>query len=146
MNKKKKIFDFLVYILIFIFVFGFIIYIGRHSAFGKFVSSVENKTFDIRQNIILARKKNNNEIVLITVDDPSYEYITEKFGTWPVPRAFWAKLINGLEIAKPKFIVFDLLFTKRLEAPDKGDKELIEAVKNPTSPVFKLPTKISLGV
>ena len=130
MNKKKKIFDFLVYILIFIFVFGFIIYIGRRSAFGKFVSSVENKTFDIRQNIILARKKNNNEIVIITVDDPSYEYITEKFGTWPVPRAFWAKLINGLEIAKPKFIVFDLLFTKRLEAPDKGDKELIEAVKN----------------
>lgn len=65
MNKKKKIFDFLVYILIFIFVFGFIIYIGRHSAFGKFVSSVENKTFDIRQNIILARKKITMRLCLL---------------------------------------------------------------------------------
>lgn len=130
MNKKKKIFDFLVYVLIFVFVFGFIIYTGRHSAFGKFVSGVENKAFDTRQNLILSRKQNNDKIVIIAVDDPSYEYITENFGTWPAPRSFWAKLINGLEVANPKFIAFDLLFAKRLETQDKGDLELIEAVKN----------------
>lgn len=130
MNKKKQVFDIVVYVLMFLVVFGFLIYAGRFNAFGKFVGSMEFKTFDIRQNLILPHKENNNDIVIIAVDDPSYEYITEKFGTWPVPRSFWAKLINGLEVANPKFIAFDLLFTKRLGALDEGDLKLIEAVKN----------------
>ena len=58
------------------------------------------------------------------------EYIVEKFGTWPVPRDFWANLIKGLEVVNPKFIAFDLLFTKHRNALEKGDKELIEAVRN----------------
>lgn len=130
MNKKKKILDIFVYSLMFILVFGFLLYAGRFNAFGKFVGGMEFKTFDIRQNLILPHKKNNKDIVIIAVDDPSYEYITENFGTWPVPRSFWAKLINGLEKASPEFIAFDLLFTKRLGALDEGDLKLIEAVKN----------------
>ena len=128
MNKKK--FDFFIYAFIFVFVFAAIIYAGKFYAFGKFVMGVECKTFDIRQNIILPHKKNNSDIVIISVDDPSYEYIVEKFGTWPVPRDFWANLIKGLEVVNPKFIAFDLLFTKHLNALEKGDKELIEAVRN----------------
>ena len=130
MNKKKKILDIFVYSLMFILVFGFLLYAGRFNAFGKFVGGMEFKTFDIRQNLILPHKKNNKDIVIIAVDDPSYEYITEKFGTWPVPRSFWAKLINGLEKASPEFIAFDLLFTKRLGALDEGDLKLIEAQQN----------------
>lgn len=128
MNKKKI--DFIVYLLGFIFVFALIVYAGKFYTIGKFIMGVEYKTFDIRQNIILPHKKNNNDIIIIAVDDPSYEYIVEKFGTWPVPRGFWAKLINGLEVANPKFIAFDLLFTKRLDALEKGDLELVQAVKN----------------
>ncbi len=128
MNKKKI--DFIVYLLGFILVFALIVYAGKFYTIGKFIMGVEYKTFDIRQNIILPHKKNNNDIIIIAVDDPSYEYIVEKFGTWPVPRGFWAKLINGLEVANPKFIAFDLLFTKRLDALEKGDLELVQAVKN----------------
>lgn len=130
MNKKKQILDIVVYTLMFILVFGFLLYAGRFNAFGKFVTGVEYKTFDIRQNLILPHKKNNKDIVIIAVDDPSYEYITENFGTWPVPRSFWAKLIEGLEVANPRFIAFDLLFTKRLGALNEGDLKLIKAVKD----------------
>ena len=127
MNKKK--YDFIIYALVFIFVFVSIIYAGKFNAFGKLIMGIEYKTFDIRQNIILPHKENNKNIVIIAVDDQSYEYITEKFGTWPVPRGFWAKLINGLEQANPKFIAFDLLFTKRLGALDEGDLKLVKAVE-----------------
>lgn len=130
MNKKKKIFDVVIYFLMFALVFGFLIYAGRFNAFGKFLGGVEFKTFDIRQNLILKGKKNNKDIVIIAVDDPSYEYITEKYGTWPVPRSFWANLIKGLEVANPKYIAFDLLFTKRLGDLSQGDAALIEAIKN----------------
>lgn len=112
----------------FLLVFGFLIYAGRFNAFGKFIAAIEYKTFDIRQNIILPHKESDKDIVIIAVDDPSYEYIAENFGTWPVPRSFWAKLIKGLEVANPKLIAFDLLFTKRLGALDEGDRALIEAV------------------
>ena len=128
MNKKK--FDFIVYALIFILVFVAVIYAGKFYTFGKFIMGVEYKTFDIRQNIILPHKENNNNIIIIAVDDPSYEYITENFGTWPVPRDFWAKIINGLQQANPKFIAFDLLFTKRLGTLENGDLQLIKAVKD----------------
>ena len=127
MNKKK--YDFIIYALVFIFVFVSIIYAGKFNAFGKLIMGIEYKTFDIRQNIILPHKESNKDIVIIAVDDQSYEYITEKFGTWPVPRGFWAKLINGLELANPKFIAFDLLFTKRLGALDEGDLKLVKAVE-----------------
>ncbi len=127
MNKKK--YDFIIYALVFILVFVSIIYAGKFNAFGKLIMGIEYKTFDIRQNIILPRKESNKDIVIIAVDDQSYEYITEKFGTWPVPRGFWAKLINGLELANPKFIAFDLLFTKRLGALDEGDLKLVKAVE-----------------
>ena len=127
MNKKK--YDFIIYALVFIFVFVSIIYAGKFNAFGKLIMGIEYKTFDIRQNIILPHKESNKDIVIIAVDDQSYEYITEKFGTWPVPSGFWAKLINGLELANPKFIAFDLLFTKRLGALDEGDLKLVKAVE-----------------
>ena len=63
MNKKK--FDFIVYALIFILVFVAVIYAGKFYTFGKFIMGVEYKTFDIRQNIILPHKENNNNIIII---------------------------------------------------------------------------------
>lgn len=62
------------------------------------------------------------------MDDESYEYIVDKFGSWPVPRVFWADLITNLEPARPNMLVFDLLFLKRFTADGDSDFELIDAV------------------
>ena len=130
MNKKKKILNGLVYVLVFVLIFSSIVFAGRFKSFGKFMFGVEQKTFDIRQNIIKGTKTPNKDIVIIAIDDPSYEYVLDNFGSWPISRGFWAHLINSLEQANPKFIVFDLLFTKRMISNDMGDEKLIEAVKN----------------
>lgn len=129
-KKKKKILENALYVLIFAVVFVALLLAGRFKAFGEFVSSVEYRTFDIRQNWTVPSRQARGDIVIIAIDDPSYEYIMDNFGTWPLSRGYWANLINKLQPVNPKFIVFDLLFTKKMGAMDDGDRALVEAVKN----------------
>ena len=72
-----------------------------------FLLEVENKTFDFRQQIISQYKKANKDIVILAVDDSSYEYIVSTYGAWPAPRDFWAHISDGIEKANPKAIAFD---------------------------------------
>ena len=93
--------------------------------------SMENKTFDLRQILLVnsGYKKPNKDIVLIVVDDASYEYLLEKYGEWPPPRDMYAKLIDHLEKQKPSVIAFDLMFIKSLKSKSNADAQLVEAMK-----------------
>jgi diguanylate cyclase (GGDEF)-like protein len=82
----------------------------------------------LRQRILLQYKQHNEDIVIIAVDDPSYEYITEKFGAWPTPRSFWADMINETRKSNIRIIAFDLLFLKRFSNEVESDNRLINAV------------------
>lgn len=93
-----------------------------------FLGEMENKTFDVRQNVISKYKNHNKDIVILSVDDPSYEYIVSTNGAWPAPRDFWANLANGIEKVKPKAIIFDLLFVQNFKAFGNTDKALIDSV------------------
>ncbi len=125
---KKKNWIKLGYILASIFVFCAFLYLVQIPSFLGFLSSVENKTFDLRQSVVSKYRKISDKIVIIAVDDASYEYIVDKYGSWPVPRAFWAKLITNLEPSGPNELIFDLLFLKRFTADGNSDGELINAV------------------
>lgn len=108
--------------------FAVLIYLFEIFSLGEFLAEVENKTFDLRQQITSKYKKPNKDIVILSVDDPSYEHIVSTYGAWPAPRDFWAKLANGIEKANPKAIIFDLLFVQNFKAFGNTDKALIEAV------------------
>ena len=125
---NKKIWIRAAYILTTVLVFGVFLYLVSLPSFRSFVAEIENKTFDLRQNITSKYAHPSDKITIIEVDDESYEYIVDKFGSWPVPRVFWADLITNLEPSKPNMLVFDLLFLKRFTADGDSDFELIEAV------------------
>lgn len=116
------------YILTTVLIFGVFLYLSLLPSFRSFVSEIENKTFDLRQGITSKYISPSDKITIIDVDDESYEYIVDKFGSWPVPRVFWADLITNLEPARPNMLVFDLLFLKRFTADGDSDFELIDAV------------------
>lgn len=116
------------YILTTVLIFGVFLYLSLLPSFRSFVSEIENKTFDLRQGITSKYISPSDKITIIDVDDESYEYIVDKFGSWPVPRVFWADLITNLEPARPNMLVFDLLFLKRFTADGDSDFELINAV------------------
>lgn len=94
------------------------------------INLMENKTFDIRQKIIAKDKQVNKDIIIITVDDPSYEYLVETYGDWPIPRNVYAEILDYIQAQNPKFVLFDLLFIKSLNRVANSDKKLVEGFKN----------------
>lgn len=98
---------------------------------NEFLSAMENKSFDLRQSLLAQSKfkKTNKDIVLITIDDASYEYLLEKYGEWPIPRDVYANLINYVEKQNPNSIAFDLMFVKSIKSKNQADLALVNAMK-----------------
>ncbi|MCQ2754120.1 MAG: diguanylate cyclase [bacterium] len=96
----------------------------------SFFEVAENRSFDYRQSIRVLHKQPvpNKDIVILAIDDASFEYLWDKYGEWPIPRNVYADIINHLEKSKPQAIIFDLMFIKSMRASESSDKELIEAM------------------
>ncbi len=99
---------------------------------NDFFTLIENRTFDWRQILLTnsGHKKVNDDIVIITVDDASFEYLLEKYGEWPIPRDVYANLINYLEKQKPRTIAFDFMFVKSMKSRHEADLALSKAINN----------------
>ena len=115
--------------LIIFAIFAFLII--KNANLTSFINSVENRTFDLRQNILInnGAKKASDDIVIVAIDDASYEYILDNYGEWPLPRDVYAKIVNYLESKNPRAIAFDLLFVKSLKSKNQSDEALVKAFK-----------------
>ena len=126
---KEKLIKNIQFSFVIIIVAAILIFLFRLFDIKGFLAEVENKTFDLRQQVISKYKEHNKDIVILTVDDPGYEYIVSTYGAWPAPRDFWAKLAEGIEKVNPRAIVFDLLFVQNFKAYGNTDKALSNVIK-----------------
>lgn len=118
--------------ILWILILGFLIIFGlKNGNYKTFISSMENRSFDIRQDYISSAglRKHNNNIIIIAIDDASYEYILEKYGEWPLDRSVYAKLTDYIESQSPKSIAFDLMFVKSIKSSSNSDEALIDIFK-----------------
>ena len=74
-------------------------------------------------------KKASKDIVIVAIDDATYEYILDTYGEWPLPRDIYADMINYLEKQSPRAIAFDLMFVKSIKSKNLADEMLINAFK-----------------
>lgn len=113
--------------LFFFALFAFIIL--KNANLASFVDTVENRTFDLRQSILIneGAKKPSEDIVIVAIDDATYEYILDNYGEWPLPRDTYTKVINYLEQQSPRSIVFDLMFVKSIKSSNGADEMLINS-------------------
>lgn len=113
--------------LFFFALFAFIIL--KNANLASFVDTVENRTFDLRQSILIneGAKNPSEDIVIVAIDDATYEYILDNYGEWPLPRDTYAKVINYLEQQSPRSIVFDLMFVKSIKSSNGADEMLINS-------------------
>ena len=66
-----------------LFVFSFVAFFILKSAnLSTFVDSVENRSFDLRQAILInnGAKEINPDIMIVAIDDATYEYILDNYG------------------------------------------------------------------
>lgn len=113
-------------------MFCLVIFVSLRSAnFNAFIDVIENRTFDLRQNVMINNKAKsvNKNIVIVAVDDASYEYILDKYGEWPLSRDIYAKLVDYIEAQKPQSIAFDLMFVKSLKSNPEADNALVNSFK-----------------
>ena len=129
-EENKKRLTYVLYAFIIFALFGFLIWLGHFCAFQDFITKIEQSSFDLRQTILSKYKKTNKDIVILSVDDASYEYIMDKYGSWPISRKIWADTINFVEHAKPKNIIMDLLFVKANLNDIDSDNALVNSIKN----------------
>lgn len=115
--------------LIIFTIFAFLIV--KSTNLSAFIDTVENRTFDLRQSILISNgsKQASKDIVIVAIDDATYEYILDNYGEWPLPRDTYANIINYLEKQNPHSIVFDLMFVKSLKSVNQADEALVNTFK-----------------
>jgi adenylate cyclase len=78
-----------------------------------FAEVVELKTYDRRMRYAASRAPANPEIVLVTIDEESLRGLEPLVGRWPWPRLVHAQVLNFLARARPRAILYDVLFTEQ---------------------------------
>jgi CHASE2 domain-containing sensor protein/signal transduction histidine kinase len=78
----------------------------------------------------VSRPAADKDILLIRIDDPSLKAI----GIWPWPRNTHARLIEKLQVAKPRSITLDVLLSEAGETA--GDDALAAAMQGGPAPVL----------
>lgn len=119
----------LLYVLCSIALTLTVFYGFTHSGLDAFIDGIENKTFDLRQSVISKHKTASKDIVIITIDDASYEYALDNIGEWPLPRGLYANLVEFVEKQNPRMIAFDMLFVKSAKNNATEDKKLAAVFK-----------------
>lgn len=98
---------------------------------SDFIDVIESRTFDLRQNVLINNhaKAHNDNIVIVAIDDASYEYILDNYGEWPLTRDVYAKLVDCLEAQHPQSVAFDLMFVKSMKSLPQADLALVNSFK-----------------
>lgn len=126
--KNKTFIKYLLYSIYILITVGLLFSLLRQNDIRNFFSTIENKTFDVRQSILSPYKKVNKDIVILSVDEESYEYLLGKYGEWPISRSIYADIITYLEKQKPSAIAFDLMFVKSLKSSNDADNKLAKNI------------------
>lgn len=165
---KTKWFTFATYILLVAatLLIGYILLQNNNSlknVIWSFFEVAESRTFDYRQSLRVMHKQPtpNKDIVVLAIDDASFEMLWDKYGEWPIPREVFGNVINYMEKDKPQAIIFDLMFIKSMKSAASSDKVLIDAMNkynniytsmnfdNQTSDIrtpMELPERLSIDV
>ena len=126
--KDKTFLKYLLYTIYILITTGVLFILINNPYIRNFFSTIENKTFDVRQSILSPYKKVNKDIVIISVDEESYEYLLGKYGEWPISRNIYADIVSYLEKQKPSAVAFDLMFVKSLKSSNNADKKLADNI------------------
>ena len=99
--------------------------------FREFVSIIEDKTFDIRQSVLVQEhyRQSSDSIVIVAIDDATYEYMLNVYGEWPMPRSVYVKMLDYIESQSPRSVIFDMMFVKSASNTNQEDTMLSDAFK-----------------
>jgi adenylate cyclase len=106
---------------------------------------MENRAFDERTRWTARPKKADTRIVIIDIDNASFDALQEKLGRWPWPRQVWTEVIRYVSKGQPAAIVFDAAFTGEQKDAPVMDDDFARVMRNSGKTVLGfsfLPTEL----
>jgi adenylate cyclase len=84
---------------------------------------LENGAFDARARGTARPGKADSRIVIIDIDNASFDELQDKLGRWPWPRQVWTEIVRYVSKGQPSAIAFDAAFTgEQKDAPTMDDE------------------------
>jgi CHASE2 domain-containing sensor protein len=96
---------------------------------GHMLDQVELKTYDLRAQMQWweHKKKPSRDIIILEFDDPSLKLLSEEYGEWPWPRDVHADMMDFLNRAGVKDILYDIMFVAHRKGSEAADAKLVQA-------------------
>lgn len=88
---------------------------------------MENRTYDVRARYAARHGHPDPRIVVIDIDEASFDLLKDNFGRWPWPRSVWGYVIQYVSRGNPKAIGVDILMSGKSENP-QDDEKLTNAI------------------
>jgi len=107
---------------------------------------LENGAFDARARWTARPQKADSRIVVIDIDNASFDELQDKLGRWPWPRQVWTEVVRYVSKGQPAAIVFDAAFTGEQKETPAMDEDFARVLQNSGKTVLGfsfLPTKLS---
>jgi adenylate cyclase len=90
---------------------------------------LENRAADLRARATLDGRADRS-IVIIDIDNASFNELTKQLGRWPWTRRVWTELVRYVEQGKPRVMLFDTLFSGAEDGVDAGFAEVLQESGN----------------
>ena len=78
---------------------------------------LEAGTYDARSRFAARTRTADPRIVILDVDNPSFDNLKDALGRWPWSRAIWTETVRYLKGGHPRAIAFDVIF----EGPESNE-------------------------
>lgn len=117
-----------------------VFFCAKNPTTKNFLTIVENRTFDLRQSILAQThdRMPSDKILIVAIDDATYEYVLDKYGEWPMPRELYIKVVDYIEKQNPNAIAFDLMFVKSIKSSVDADKAIGEMARKYNNVFFAM--------
>ena len=93
---------------------------------GSPVAWLENGAYDARMRWSAHPERADKSIVIIDLDNPTFDILKDKLGRWPWSRRVWTELIRYVSRGKPRAIVFDAVYSGNEDA--QVDQQFAEMI------------------
>lgn len=118
-KRKKKVG---IYVLIALMAFIFSLILSNTNQISKIEYAIQDNFFEVRGPLLLE----NSPIVLVAISEQADSEIPEK---WPWPASIHAKLVENLNRAGAKVILFDVLFSQEDRFNPQNDTLFAKAIE-----------------
>lgn len=88
---------------------------------SKFLEKIDLDLYDYKLTQVNSDKEPHEDIIIVSIDEPSLDALENVVGRWPWQRQVWEDFLNFLGDAGARTIYFDVKFSEYTRPPKDGE-------------------------